>query len=89
MFEFAARLDSALTDAIRAPRETRSFAEPRANAREEHARMLGIAAARRLRAQERAGCDRGEDAEYWKQVAPVPLTKAAALRNDPDFAALP
>jgi len=82
MFEFAARLDAAITDAVRTPREPRSFAEPRPTPREEHARMLAIAAARRLRALERAGCDRAEDAEYWKQVAPVAVGKAAALRAE-------
>ena len=69
--------------------ETRSFAEPRLCVRQEHARMLNIAAARRLRAYERACAHRQEDATQWKQFAPVALNKAAALRRDPEFPQLP
>jgi len=70
-------------------RETRSFAEPQPGARQAHAHMLAIAAARRLRAYERARAHRDEDASQWKQFAPVALTKAAALREDPEFPQLP
>ena len=51
--------------------------------------MLNIAAARRLRAYERACAHRQEDATQWKQFAPVALNKAAALRRDPEFPQLP
>lgn len=50
------------------------------SARAEHAKLLTIAAARRLRSQERAGAGRQDDADYWKQVAPVALAKAASFR---------
>lgn len=69
--------------------ETRSFAEARPTAREEHARMLNIAAARRLRAFERACAHRPEDAQAWKQFAPVAVNKAASLRRQSEFAPLP
>ncbi len=69
--------------------ETRSFAEPKACAREEHARMLNIAAARRLRAYERACAHRDEDASQWKRFAPVAVSKAATLRPNPEFPPLP
>lgn len=75
--------------AAQVAQETRSFAEPKSCAREEHARMLNIAAARRLRALERACAQRVEDASQWKQFAPVALNKAAALRRDPEFPQLP
>ena len=51
--------------------------------------MLNIAAARRLRAYERACAQRQEDATQWKQFVPVALNKAAALRRDPEFPQLP
>ncbi|MGE5502541.1 MAG: hypothetical protein ACM3W4_11515 [Ignavibacteriales bacterium] len=66
--------------------------EPRSwqpTAREAHAHMLKIAAARRLRAFERSSAHREEDAVSWKLLAPLALTKAANLRLDPDFPALP
>ena len=66
--------------------------EPRSwrpTAREAHAHMLKVAAARRLRAFERAGAERAEDAECWKLLAPRALTRAADLRHDPDFLPLP
>jgi hypothetical protein len=75
--------------AAQVAQEARSFAEPKACAREEHARMLNIAAARRLRAFERACAHRDEDASQWKRFAPVALTKAASLRRDPEFPQLP
>jgi hypothetical protein len=57
--------------------------------REEHARMLTIAAARRLRAAERAAHQRAEDAGYWKEVAPFAVARAVVLRAQPGFARLP
>lgn len=73
----------------RVTQEGRSFAEPRPCMREEHARMLNIAAARRLRAFERWCAQRQEDATQWKRFAPVALNKAATLRRDPEFTQLP
>lgn len=79
--------------------EARTWAEPVApdsavptvqpTCRGEHARMLAIAAARRLRAVERAALRRDEDADYWKQVAPAAIRKAAGLREQAGFALLP
>jgi hypothetical protein len=63
--------------------------QPQPTPRGEHARLLAIAAARRLRAAERAGRDRSEDAQYWKAVAPSALGKARAWRTDEAFAPLP
>ena len=66
--------------------------EPRSwqpSAREAHAHMLKVAAARRLRALERAGALRAEDAAYWKQLAPFAVNKARSLRTDPEFSPLP
>jgi hypothetical protein len=60
-----------------------------ATARSAHAHMLEVAAARRLRALERAGAHRPEDADYWKAVAPAALAKARALREARSFATLP
>jgi hypothetical protein len=58
-------------------------------ARSAHAHMLDVAAARRLRALERASAHRTEDADYWKAVAPAALAKARALRKTRNFATLP
>lgn len=88
MYEVAAQGDI-ISETVLAPSEARSFAEPRPTAREEHARMLNIAAARRLRAYERACAQRQEDARTWKSFAPVALNKAATLRRDPEFPQLP
>ena len=60
-----------------------------ATARSAHAHMLEVAAARRLRAVERANAHRTEDADYWKAVAPAALAKARALRETRSFAPLP
>jgi hypothetical protein len=65
----------------------KSFHPDQTNARGEHARLLAIAAARRLRALDRLRGDRLEDAEYWLACAPVAVTKAAGLR--PEFPPLP
>lgn len=75
--------------AAQVAQEARSFAEPKTCVREEHARMLNIAAARRLRAFERATAHRDEDASQWKRFAPVAVHKAADLRRDPEFPQLP
>lgn len=58
-------------------------------ARSAHAHMLEVAAARRLRAVERAHAHRNEDADYWKAVAPAALAKAKALREARSFTPLP
>lgn len=49
--------------------------------RAEHARLLEIAAARRLRALDRRRGERLEDAEYWIACAPVAVAKATGLRE--------
>ena len=51
--------------------------------------MLSIAAARRLRAMERAGLARNEDADYWKAVAPSAVRKALGWRLSETFRTLP
>jgi hypothetical protein len=63
--------------------------QPQATPRSEHARMLSIAAARRLRAMERAGLARNEDADYWKAVAPSAVRKALGWRLSETFRTLP
>jgi hypothetical protein len=63
--------------------------QPMRTAREEHARLLTIAAARRLRAVDRMSLQRHDDAEYWKAVAPSAVHKATALREHTSFAPLP
>lgn len=52
------------------------------SARAAHAEMLANAAARRRRAQ-------GEDAAYWRAVAPQALARARQLRAAGAFAPLP
>lgn len=54
-----------------------------------HARLLANAAARRLRAIERAAAQRIEDAGYWKSACPMVVAKAAALREAHAFSPLP
>lgn len=54
-----------------------------------HARLLANAAARRLRAAERACARRDDDARYWKDACPMVVARAAALREDRSFAPLP
>ena len=63
--------------------------KPRLSPREQHAHMLVVAAARRLRAQERMGVQRHTDADYWKSVAPSAVNKARGLREHPSFQRLP
>ena len=71
-------------------RSLRAFApEPVQTSRGRHAQLLEFAAARRLRAINRAGAGRSEDAGYWKAVAPTAVYKAASLREDRSFASLP
>lgn len=69
--------------------EGRRFVPVVQTPRGEHARMLTIAAARRLRALERAGLHRDADALYWKEAAPFAIAKAASYRTDPLFHILP
>jgi len=54
-----------------------------------HARLLANAAARRLRAIERAAAQRSDDADYWKAACPMVVAKAAALRSAMRFSPLP
>lgn len=54
-----------------------------------HARLLENAALRRRRGLERRRGNRLEDADYWLHAAPVAVRKAAALREEKSFAALP
>ncbi|MDP1738675.1 MAG: hypothetical protein Q8L23_14700 [Caulobacter sp.] len=71
-------------------RTLRAFApEPVQTPRGRHAQLLEFAAARRLRAMDRAGAGRSEDAGYWKAVAPTAVFKAAGLRAGAGFPALP
>ncbi|HWE46364.1 MAG TPA: hypothetical protein VG407_10085 [Caulobacteraceae bacterium] len=63
--------------------------QARKTLREQHAHMLVVAAARRLRAQQRLGVQRHEDADYWKSVAPSAVNKARGLREHPSFQVLP
>jgi hypothetical protein len=69
--------------------EPRSWLPALIHPREEHARMLKIAAARRLRAFERQTLQRIEDAACWKQIAPLAVNKAAELRRESIFPLLP
>ncbi len=69
--------------------ESRPWQPLLSHPREEHARMLKLAAARRLRAFERHTLQREEDAASWKQIAPLSLNKAAALRRESQFPLLP
>lgn len=54
-----------------------------------HARLLANAAARRLRAVERAAARRDADADYWKSACPMVVAKAAALRSTISFSPIP
>lgn len=58
-------------------------------ARALHARLLSIAAARRLRAAERLAGRRVEDAEFWLGAAPFALGKATEMRASALLARLP
>lgn len=89
MFMFAHGTVAAPVDFAAEPRLRRFIPRPVPTSREEHAHLLQIAAARRLRAVERAGAQRPEDALYWKAVAPAALAKAAATRRQPGFSRLP
>jgi hypothetical protein len=89
MFHNTQELEAAVWRAFDAKRLRRFRPEPHPTARGEHARMLAIAAARRLRAQERVVNARAEDADYWKAVAPSALGKARDWRGDETFVGLP
>ncbi|MDP2764296.1 MAG: hypothetical protein Q8O54_05615 [Brevundimonas sp.] len=54
-----------------------------------HARLLQNAALRRMRGAERRRNNRGEDADYWLNAAPVAVRKACALREEKSFAPIP
>ncbi len=54
-----------------------------------HARLLENAALRRMRGAERRRSNRGEDADYWLNAAPVAVRKACALREEKSFAPIP
>jgi len=89
MYVYAARRDAqAFEPAVVRPLHPRPR-QTQPSLREEHARMLTIAAARRLRATERASASRIEDADYWKEVAPFAVARAVVLRAQPGFARLP
>ncbi|MBI1406491.1 MAG: hypothetical protein GC145_10240 [Caulobacter sp.] len=89
MFHDTKQLEAAVWRAFDAKRLRRFRPLPHATARGEHARMLDIAAARRLRAIERLGEARGDDADYWKAVAPSAIGKARAVRREAGFTGLP
>lgn len=74
------------TDAVATPGAPRV---EELSARALHARLLANAAARRMRAVERAAAQRAEDADYWKSACPMVVAKAAALRSTHSFPALP
>ena len=80
MFMFTRRPTVAPVDFIAEPSLRRHIPPAQPTSREEHAKLLRIAAARRLRAMERADAERAEDAGYWKAVAPAALRKAMGLR---------
>ena len=89
MFHSVEGLEAAVWRAFEVRRLRRYLPAAPATPRGENARMLAIAAARRLRASERFGLQRSEDAAYWKAVAPSALNKAREWRENPSFAPLP
>ncbi|HYE47318.1 MAG TPA: hypothetical protein VEA44_16255 [Caulobacter sp.] len=89
MFHSTKELEAAVWRAFDAKRLPRFRPEPCPTARSEHARLLAIAAARRLRAVERLDEARPEDADYWKAVAPSAIGKARAWREEKSFSPLP
>ena len=66
-----------------------SPAIPALSPRALHARLLQNAALRRMRGAERRRSNRGEDADYWLNAAPVAVRKACALREEKSFAPIP
>ena len=70
------------------PNFSRFLPPAQPTARGQHAHMLEVAAARRMRAVERAQSSRQDDARYWKDVAPAAVARAARLRREA-FAPLP
>ena len=89
MFHNTRELEAAVWRAYDAKRLRRFRPEPLPTARGEHARLLTIAAARRLRAAERVAEARSEDADYWKAVAPSALGRARDWRTADGFVGLP
>ncbi len=89
MFHNTRTLEAAVWRAFDAKRLRKFHPEALPTARSEHARMLAIAAARRLRAMERLLDRRTEDADYWKAVAPSALGRARDWRVTDGFAGLP
>jgi hypothetical protein len=89
MFHNTRDLEAAVWRAFDAKRLRRFRPAPNPTARGEHAHMLEIAAARRLRAVERLGEARSDDADYWKAVAPSAIGKARAVRREAGFIGLP
>lgn len=89
MFHDTRTLEAAVWRAFDAKRLRRFRPQAPQTARGEHARMLAIAAARRLRAVERLHDQRPEDADYWKAVAPSALGRARDWRVADGFAGLP
>ena len=89
MFHSTRDLEAAVWRAYDAKRLRRFRPEPMPTARGEHARLLAIAAARRLRAAERLLDRRSEDADYWKAVAPSALGRARDWRTADGFIGLP
>jgi hypothetical protein len=89
MFHNTREIEAAVWRAYDAKRLRKFRPEPLPTARGEHARLLAIAAARRLRAAERLLDRRGEDADYWKAVAPSALGRARDWRAADGFVGLP
>lgn len=89
MFHDTKQLEAAVWRAFDAKSLRRFRPLPHSTARGEHARMLDIAAARRLRAVERLAEARADDADYWKAVAPSAIGKARAVRREAGFTGLP
>jgi hypothetical protein len=89
MFHSTQQLEAAVWRAFDARRLRRFRPQPQPTPRGEHARLLAIAAARRLRALDRLEHQRAEDADYWKAVAPSALGKARICRSDARFDLLP
>lgn len=89
MFHDTRTLEAAVWRAFDAKRLRKFRPEAQPTPRGEHARLLSIAAARRLRAVERMLDQRPEDADYWKAVAPSALGRARDWRVADGFVGLP
>ncbi|MDO9338622.1 MAG: hypothetical protein Q7T61_19690 [Caulobacter sp.] len=88
MFETIAQIEAAVGRAF-AARPQREFLPVVSTPRSENARMLAIAAARRIRGVRRFNEQRAEDARYWKAIAPSAIAKAREWRLQPGFICLP